>query len=113
MVSDNPRREEEEEKRCEEDKNGIKNVAHSSWRKRFEVGSRAAHDARTMREALVARQATSHKATSCESNSNAAIILRQCCEKIAEAQFVRLRNCWMRSDKMRRTGCSEFRRRCG
>lgn len=51
---------------------------------------------------------TSHKATSCESNSDAAIILRNCCEKIAEAQFVRLRNCWMRSDKMRRTGCSEF-----
>lgn len=50
--------EEEEEKRGEEDRNGIKDVAHSSWRKRFEVGSRAAHDARTMREALVAPQAT-------------------------------------------------------
>lgn len=50
---------EEEEKRSEEDKNEIKDVAHNSWRKRFEVGSRAAHDARTMREALVAPQATS------------------------------------------------------
>lgn len=68
---------EEEEKRGEEDKNGIKNVAHNSWRKRFEVGSRAAHDARTMREALVAPQATKRRPV------KARAMLQLCCGNAA------------------------------